>query len=454
MTELAAMPTARWTILRPHEIQRAYFNSQHRFNVVPAGRRSGKTEIAKRRLISRAMTPSGWPGGSVYPKPRYFAAAPTRDQAKRLYWEDLKALLPKELVLQVIESELTIRTILGSEIVVLGMDKPERIEGAPWDGGILDEYGNMKAQAWGANVRPALADRRGWCDLIGVPEGRNHYYDISEAAQAQYTEFGAASEWAYFHWKSKDILPADEIAAAMRDLDELTFKQEFEGSFVNFSGRAYYGYDSVLSCQPLRKLYNDAQPLIICLDFNVSPGVAAVCQEHHVEGQAERATTTCAIGEVHIPRGSNTPVVCRRLVDDWGDHKGMVYVYGDATGGNSGSAKVAGSDWDIVEAILRPVFGTRLLMRVPRSNPPERVRVNAMNSRLCNMAGERRLLVDRMYAPNLARDLDSVGVLTGSAGELDKSDPGLTHLSDALGYYVSKEFPIVRTGVVLSEQRI
>ena len=65
---------------------------------------------------------------------------------------------------------------------MVGLDKPERIEGQPWDGGVLDEYANMKAHAWGANVRPALSDRLGWCDLIGVPEGRNHYYDLHVSA--------------------------------------------------------------------------------------------------------------------------------------------------------------------------------------------------------------------------------------------------------------------------------
>jgi hypothetical protein len=52
------------------------------------------------------------------------------------------------------ESELTIPLWHGGELALVGMDKPARIEGAPWDGGVLDEYGNMKPQAWGENVRP------------------------------------------------------------------------------------------------------------------------------------------------------------------------------------------------------------------------------------------------------------------------------------------------------------
>ena len=43
----------------------------------------------------------------------------------------------------------------GAQIWVVGLDRPERIEGSPWDGGVLDEYGNMRANAWPEHIRPA-----------------------------------------------------------------------------------------------------------------------------------------------------------------------------------------------------------------------------------------------------------------------------------------------------------
>lgn len=186
----------RWTNLRPHPEQRAYFHSPHRFNVVPAGRRSGKTELAKRKLIMRALY------GSEFRKPRYFAAAPVRDQAKQIFWDDLCALTPSEDVKEIRVSDLTIKLNHGVDIIIVGMDRPERIEGSPWDGGILDEFANMKAGAWAENIRPALADRAGWCDLIGVPEGRNHYFDLYQQAVKSMRELGAASEWGAYTWTS------------------------------------------------------------------------------------------------------------------------------------------------------------------------------------------------------------------------------------------------------------
>lgn len=432
----------RYYSLRAIPAQMPYATSRARFNVVPAGRRSGKTERFKRKLVRKALSLEGITHSET---PRFFAGAPTRDQAKRIFWDDLKAMTQPFWSGRPMESDLLIRLVTGSEIVVVGLDKPERIEGAPWDGGGLDEYGNMKPKAWGENVRPALSDRRGWCDLIGVPEGRNHYYDLYQQAQAEMEKHGAASEWAAFTWKSSEVLPADEIEAAARDLDQLTFEQEYEASFVNFQGRAYYAFTD-RNKAATRKLYNPKQPLIIMLDFNVAPGVAAIGQElplpHGVVG-------TAIIGEVWIPNNSNTPAVCRKILSEWQPlHAGRVDVYGDATGGAAGSAKVAGSDWDLVRQHLRygseglAGFGDRLTFNVPDANPAERARVNAMNTRCQSRDGTIRLMVDPAHAPHVIKDLEGVKTLDGGSGEIDKKhDPKLSHITDAIGYYVVAKFP-------------
>jgi hypothetical protein len=428
--------------LRYHHEQSRLVKSEARFRVVPAGRRSGKTELAKRKIVVEAMRAYGWSD------PRFFAAAPTRDQAKAIYWADIKAMVPRALITDKSETELTLRLVNGAEICVVGMDRPERIEGRPWNGGILDEYANMKQGLWGENVRPALSDRKGWCWLIGVPEGRGHYYDLWKYARS-----GTDAEWDGFHWLSRDILDPEEVAAAKRQLDPLVFEQEYEGSFVNFEGRAYYTFLEVDHCRPLA--YNALAPLNLCFDFNVEPGVCAVVQEQYLPGQYERdektgvqlfnkpVSGTGVIGEVHIPRNSNTVSVCNKVLQDWGEHRGPIRCYGDATGGARGSAKVSGSDWDLIRNTLRPVFGDRLSIRVPSSNPPERARLNAMNTRLRSGDDAIHMMVDPVKAPNVVKDLEGVRTLKGGSGEIDKaSTPLLTHISDALGYYIEKEFPV------------
>jgi hypothetical protein len=410
---------------------------------------------------------------SAFANPCYFAAAPTRDQAKRIYWDDLKAFSPKRIVRKLSETDLTIHYVTGASLSVIGMDKPERIEGSPWDGGVLDEFANMKEVAWMANVRPALADREGWCWLIGVPEGRNHYYEAWNDAIGP-LNIANGGDWDGFTWFSADILPAAEIESAKRNLDELTFKQEYEASFVNFEGQAYYCFDRQVHCKTLADDYNPRADLVLCLDFNVDPGVAVIAQEMKFPHTIQLASSnvlgremfknvfqpavsgTGVIGEVHIPRNSNTPAVCRKFIKDWGEHQGNVFVYGDATGGARGTAQTEGSDWDLVKKLLYKHFGNqRVFFRVPPSNPTERARINAVNTRLRSGDQVAHFMIDPVAAPMTVKDFEGVRLLAGGSGELDKkADPKLTHLTDAFGYYIAEEWPIRSLGPVIQRVNI
>ena len=432
-----------WYPLKYHKEQSRGWLSKARFRLSPAGRRSGKTEIfGKRSLILKALKGGKWPNW------KGFAAAPTRDQAKRIYWSDLKKMVTSRLMRKKpSESRLIIYLVNGSEIHVLGMDKPERAEGTPWDHGVLDEYGNMKKETWTEHIRPALSDRQGTCDFIGVPEGRNHFYDLWKKALAD-----TSGVWDGFHWLSSDILDKEEIKQAKKDLDQLVFNQEYCGSFLEFSGRCYHNFKEDVNVGKIMNQYNQHSTINICLDFNIAPGTATIIQEYHQYPKEFKRyqkllkpseTYSGIIGEVHIPRDSNTIKVCNKIIEDWGMHKGTVILYGDATGGAKGTAKVKGSDWDLIEQKLRPVYGHKLRFDVPPGNPRERSRVNAVNCRISNTFGQPRLIVDGKNAPYTIKDFEGVRLLEGSAGEIDKKrDPELTHLSDGVGYYIYKRFPV------------
>ena len=198
---------------------------------------------------------------------------------------------------------------------------------------------------------------------------------------------------------------------------------------------------------PVARLYDPDAPLNLCFDFNTAPGVAAVCQERgrgtlaiHPD-QAEDGCTI-VIGEVWIPQHSNTPRVCRALLEDWGTHEGEVYLYGDATGGAKTTVAVAGSDWDLIEKELRPVFGDRLHKRVPRANPRERARVNAANTRIRSTDGKIRLFVDPVHAPHVIRDFERVETIEGTGELLKVQGSELSHVSDAVSYLLERTHPV------------
>ena len=378
---------------------------------MPAGRRSGKTELAKRRLVVALSHQKQWAD------PRYFAAAPTRGQAKRIFWKDIKLLTPPWWIRRVYETDLCIVTVFGSEIWVVGLDKPQRIEGTPWDGGVLDEYANMKAPAWSENIRPALSDRGGWCWLIGVPEGLNHYKDL-----ADYAREGGDREWGLYTWSSSDILPHGELEAARRVLDPRTYRQEYEASFEGSTGRVYYAYGaSRHEAESIR--LNPVLPAALCCDFNVDPCVWEVAQ---TDGRS-----VWVVDEIAL-RNTNTREMAREALRRYGAHRPGIIVYGDAAG--MSRSTTGNSDYAILHEMgLKD-------QRIRKSNPHVKDRVNALNSMLMNSMDEPRLH-HHPRCVELRKDLETVEWRANGV-DVDKSNALRTHASDALGYFMEYEFPL------------
>jgi hypothetical protein len=370
------------------------------------------------------------------PKRRVWYLSPTYRQSKQIIWQPLKEkLIQARWAEKFNEQDLTAHLKNGSTISLRGADNPDSLRGVGLHFLVIDEAADVREDSWTQVLRPTLSDTGGSALFLGTPKGRNWFHALWLRGQNGEENW---ESWQFTTVQGGNV-PPEEVEAARHDLDELTYRAEYEADFVSFLGRCYEPFNYATHCAPLQ--YDPHADLIICLDFNFSPGVAALCQERMLPSGY---VGTAVIGEVFIPRGSSTPAVCRRILEDWGHHTGRVFVYGDATGAAQGSSRIAGSDWDLVRAELIPGFRERLHFKVQRSNPKERARINAVNSRLLSAAGEIRLMVDPVKAPHVVKDLEGVQLLEGGSGEIDKKvNPMLTHISDAIGYYIYQEFPIV-----------
>lgn len=461
-----------WTPFRYHEEQQRLWKSRARFRIVHSGRRSGKTAEAIRFGLICAVAFCKYPNGL------FVFAAPTHRQAKFIFWDKVKAMLPKWLIVgKPSETELTIKLINGVTVMVAGLDVPERIEGKEIDGIVLDEYANMKPEVWTQHIRPCLGTdgRYGWAWFIGVPEGRNHYWLLCNFARRT-----SSKNWDAFHWVTADIDPY-EAAQAKEEMDAETYAQEYLGAFAHFEGRVYYAFDEDRNAPEAHHIsYDPNLPLYICFDFNVC-GSAVILQEqsrpdwatkltqerksnldklflldpfsHKVLHEAQEAgesphyskTVVAIIDEIAILKNSNTNKICDVFLKKYGTHGNDVYLYGDPAGAAAGSAKVEGSDWDLIRKKLEPVFNVRgicrLKWRVSSGAPKERVRINATNSRIQSEDGAIRTLIDRVKCPYTIASL--AGTILDSKGKI-KKEPGelVTHWSDAYGYYCARKWAI------------
>jgi phage terminase large subunit len=198
-----------------------------RFTVVVAHRRMGKTVSAINHIIKDAVL-------NQKEAPRYAYIAPTYGQAKRVAWDYLvKYSTPLGGTQNI--SELRV-DFWGRRIQLYGSDNPEALRGQYFDGVILDEIGDQNPKIWTDIIRPALADRLGWCLFIGTPKGHNHFKDLRDRAE---TEDG----WGLLEFKASQtgVIAQTELDAAKSEMGEDKYLQEFECSFNAAVEGSYYG---------------------------------------------------------------------------------------------------------------------------------------------------------------------------------------------------------------------
>lgn len=423
---LSKLNADRWYKLKPLQVQIDLISDDVRFKVVPAGRRSGKTERAKRFIVKTALKNSN---------EQYFVAAPTRDQVKKIYWADLKRLAPEGLLEgKPLETELTLNFKNGTSIVLIGLDKPERIEGTFWSGGIIDEIADIKSEAWEAHIRPALdtynpsrPDYLAWCWLIGVPDGLNHYYEMY-----QYALTSGDPEWKGYTWKSSEILPAKTIEAAKRQMSEKQYKQEYEASFETATGRIYDDYSRDNHTDEAIK---EHEQLLWMHDFNYTPMSSAI--------GVVRGNDIYILDEIILESATTTQSTLE-FVDRYKYHKNKtVIVYGDPAG-RAGEKHGHQSDYTQIQDTLR-ANGWTFKRKVKKKAPAIKDRQNAVRAKIRNTVGEISLYVNPAKAKYADKGLSTVQRKKGST--FQEIETEYQHITTAIGYFVDYEYPLTRTGI-------
>lgn len=214
---------------KPREQQLAIHDlmDSKRFGVVVAHRRMGKTVSAINHLIKDALL-------NQKEAPRYAYIAPTYGQAKRVAWDYLvKYAEPLGGTSNI--SELRV-DFWGRRIQLFGSDNPETLRGQYFDGVILDEIGDQNPKIWTDIVRPALADRKGWCLFIGTPKGHNHFKELRDRAEKE-------EGWGLLEFKASEtgVVDDTELKAAKNEMGEDKYRQEFECSFDAAVEGSYFG---------------------------------------------------------------------------------------------------------------------------------------------------------------------------------------------------------------------
>jgi hypothetical protein len=235
--EALALQRALRHALVPHEGgQKEVLDDEHRFQVLTAGRRFGKTKLGARRLIRKAL---------AEPNQLIWWVANFYENTRRGFREVVKQLPPQLLAKPAPASTSnTLRLVLknGSVIEFYSAANPDAMVGAGVDYMVIDEAALVEERVWFQQLRSTLMDSGGGALIISTPRGRNWFWQLWTLGQKNSREY---KSWRFTSYDNPYI-PDDEIDELKQTLPELVFLQEVMAEFVDDAATIFKLGDSVL----------------------------------------------------------------------------------------------------------------------------------------------------------------------------------------------------------------
>jgi len=340
--------------------------------------------------------------------------------AKSIAWRKLKELAGDHFSNKN-ESELFVEFDNGSIIQLKGAENRDSLRGVSLAGAVIDEAAFMAKEVWTEVVRPSTSDQQAPVLFISSPSGWNWFKE-----RYDYALSGEDPNWEAFQFTTADggNVTDEEIESARRELPIKAFNQEYLASFETLSNRVYSNFDRMHNVAESDPDLNDFPDLYIGIDFNVNPMSAIV--------GVKSADQLFLLDEIILPN-SNTTELSAEIKRRYPKHK--IRVYPDP----SGRARKTSAAGGITDFAILEQNGFSVI--APRAHPPVADRINEVQAMLQNANGQRRLFVSKK-CKDMIKSLDGL-VYKEKTGAPDK-DSGLDHITDALGYLVHSEFPILK----------
>ncbi len=396
--------------LRP--AQGEVFSAKNRFRVLVAGRRFGKSYLSCVELFTKALERPG---------ETFFYCAPTYRMAKDIAWKTLKKIVPKEYIRTKNETDLRLDLINDSTIELKGTENAMALRGRSLSGVVLDEAAFMDAEVWFEVIRPALADKEGWALFISTPDGTaSWFYDLWCFVEEDTSNLW--KRWSFTTIEGGNVSPT-EVEAARAQLDQRTFRQEFEASFENLTGLVAISFSDDNISTTAKDI--SIQPLLLGVDFNVDPmsGIVAVKHDQNLY----------VFDEIMLTGGATTWDFAEEVTRRYGVDRRII-ACPDPTGGARKTSGVGVTD----HAILRR---SGFNVQSPRSPWKIRDKITAVNTGLLDASGTRRVLIH----PRCKELIKALRTLTYAPGTgLPNKNLGVDHAFDAFGYLCLQQFNLAK----------
>ncbi len=347
---------------------------------------------------------------------------PTYELAEELFVEPMKEIFERNGIAYKYNVQKHKFSTNYGTMKIYQLQKPQRIIGAELTFIGFDEFDVESWKNCDIAYKKAIGRMRGSdnCEvyIVTTPEGfkYTHFVFCEQENDSKALIHGKTTDNPYLPDAYVDLLEANyskEMLKAYRD-----------GQFVNISALStYHSFDRSKNVQKCE--YDRSKPVRLGLDYNVDPMCSVLFQIYPNE---PKVRIFDAISLSHQGRGDLLSArMCAVIKDKYPNSQYIVYP--DASGFQRHTSAMF-SDIDILKQ-------NGFQVQVRKTNPPVTNRVNSVNKML-----EGNIIIDPRCKA-LIQDLEKVTNKQGTR-DIDKSNKLLTHMTDALGYAIEWNFPIIK----------
>ena len=233
----------------PEPNQEKVHLDEHKYRVVCAGRKFGKSVLARQELMLQAIYHKSKKKGGVYQPANFWIVSPTIKQGRQNHWRQLLQEIPRQLIARkgnqyaIDNTNLQIELVNGAYIHILGAENADKIRGAGVVGMVVDEAAFISQRVWEMVLEPELLSTKGWALFISTPQGFNWFEDIYRRGQEGSNNYD--DDWSSFKFTSYET-PRAQDAESKKFLSRIqdrsaieTFAQEYLADFTKLEGLIY-----------------------------------------------------------------------------------------------------------------------------------------------------------------------------------------------------------------------
>lgn len=315
--------------------------------------------------------------------------------------------------------------IRTSKIIFKSLQNYEDIRGIEIGYFYIDETRDTKKEAW------------------QVLQGRLRSSVVNGGLRGRITTSVNGFDWLYEEFVLKEYLdhsfvitktqdnpylPEDYIESLKKSYDERYAKQELEAQFISVNtGQVYYNFDRQ------KNVRNDIDyqpnlPVWWCIDFNVNPISTCLVQVYQ---------DTIFVFDELVINESSTQELCQAFKQRFDFiNPEKVIVYPDP----SGKARKTSAGIGVTDFTILMDNGFKII-RAKNIAPEIKDRINSVCAKIKNSNGQNNLFISNK-CKNVIMSFEKTSYKENT-NLVDKSG-NCEHITDALGYMIDYEFPMIK----------